>query len=102
MKKLRFKTEQEFIKEHGENWRGKIGWNVDSMMDYLCGTEVPENVAEKLIKNEWCYTPCWRVRLSDTVPLEESIISSDIEEIDLASIFKEDPLTGFAPVKTTL
>ncbi len=34
----RFKTEDEFIKEYGEDWRLKVGFNFTGKMDYLCGT----------------------------------------------------------------
>lgn len=35
--KCRFKTEEEFIKEFGKNWRKFIGWNARGAMDYLLG-----------------------------------------------------------------
>jgi hypothetical protein len=37
----RFKTEQEFIDEFGDNWKGKLGWLTGSKnMDYLYGKAV--------------------------------------------------------------
>lgn len=33
----RFKTEQEFIKEFGEDWRKIVGWTTPNNMDYLFG-----------------------------------------------------------------
>lgn len=35
----RFKTEDEFIKEYGEQWRDNIDYGWDSGMDYLFGKE---------------------------------------------------------------
>ena len=36
--KYRFKTEEEFVKEHGLAWRYVVGFNPYGDMDYLCGT----------------------------------------------------------------
>ena len=38
--KYRIKTEEEFIKEFGENWKHKVGWNYLSGMGYLLGINI--------------------------------------------------------------
>jgi hypothetical protein len=43
---MRFKTEQEFIKEFGEHWKRTVDWNFDGKMDYLFGTELPKQDEE--------------------------------------------------------
>lgn len=42
MNKYRFKTEEEFIKEFGENWKNDISkcWNNEGSMDYLFGKNI--------------------------------------------------------------
>ena len=44
MKKYRFKTEEEFIKEFGDNWRCSIDIFWITEMDYLIGTEYPHDI----------------------------------------------------------
>jgi len=50
MNKYRFKTEKEFIKEYGDNWRREnpIFWNTE--MDYLLGTPFKITVIEGKIE----------------------------------------------------
>jgi len=40
MIKHRFKTEQEFIEEFGEDWKCRVNWNNKTGMDYLLGTQI--------------------------------------------------------------
>jgi hypothetical protein len=54
---LRFKTEQEFIDEYGDNWRMDVNWNLYGDMDYLFGLPLPksfkyENFDEKSYDTE--------------------------------------------------
>lgn len=104
MKKLRFKTKQEFINEYGEDWRSRIYWNHNGEMDYLCGTEVPKEISDLLIKEKKARLPVagWVVKLSDTVVSEENAFFDNVDDVNLADIFKEDPLSSFAPIKETL
>ena len=44
--KYRFKTENEFKNEYGENWRSRrttfnLFWNIRGEMDYLFGLDIP-------------------------------------------------------------
>ena len=41
--KYRFKTEQEFINEFGWNWRYLVYLKFTTPMDYLLGTEIPND-----------------------------------------------------------
>jgi hypothetical protein len=43
--KYRFKTEEEFIKEYGNDWRSKVGFS--KKMDHILGTVLRMNVSEK-------------------------------------------------------
>lgn len=36
-KNYRIKTEEEFIREYGEDWCHIVGWNSEGKMDYLFG-----------------------------------------------------------------
>ena len=105
-KRLRFKTEKEFEKEHGKDWRRKIGWNSDGLMDYLCGTEVPSDAVARMqadiaydctIKGpKWN----WRVSLSDTLPLEEpTMLVEDPKTIIIKPDYSGDPDFLLAPIK---
>ncbi len=53
--KYRFKTEEEFIKEYGENWRDYTDWNSHGEMDYLFGKKLdqdfPENSYDMVIED---------------------------------------------------
>ena len=43
--KYRFKTEKEFEREFGKNWRNICYWNKGKEMDYLFNTDIsPEDV----------------------------------------------------------
>jgi hypothetical protein len=48
----RFKTEQEFIKQFGTDWRRRVNFNWDGEMDYLCGKVFP-------FMNNWGAYDCW-------------------------------------------
>lgn len=37
----RFKTEEEFTRDFGENWRYQINWHTGGRMDYLIGKPYP-------------------------------------------------------------
>ena len=103
MERRRIKTEQEFIKEYGKDWRNCVGWNWEGRMDYLCGKELSENEVERILKHKSLCKDYWTIEITDTVTLEDPIPSSFVEsEIDIRFLFKEDPLTGFAPIKQTL
>jgi hypothetical protein len=47
---LRFKTEEEFINEYGEQWRNSVDWKIPEM-NYLFGIKVPDKFAQSLINN---------------------------------------------------
>ncbi len=49
--KYRFKTEEEFIKEYGENWRWKVGFTTSGSMDFLCGTIYEKSISEETFMN---------------------------------------------------
>ena len=53
MTKYRFKTEQEFISEFGEDWRNGncCGLNFSITMDYLLGTEIDDSIIEEKIND---------------------------------------------------
>lgn len=49
----RFKTEQEFIEEFGQDWRRKLDWTtllIDWSMDYLLGEILEPGIAEAFHK----------------------------------------------------
>lgn len=60
----RIKTEKEFIKEYGNNWRNLVKSNFPEKMDYLLG--------KKLIK---CYI---YYRGKDIIDIDNWIISKDM------------------------
>lgn len=39
---MRIKTEKEFLKEFGEDWRTVVDWNYGGGMDHLFGVELSE------------------------------------------------------------
>jgi len=104
-KRLRFKTVEEFEKEHGKNWRNRIRWCTEGKMDYLCGTEVPSDAVARMqadslgatIKgSEWN----WRVFLSDTVPLEgPSVLAEDSKAVIIKPDYSGDPDFLLASIK---
>ena len=105
-KRLRFKTQEEFEKEHGRVWRNIIGWSTECLMDYLCGTEVPSDAVARMQDNpmrtctiegpKWN----WRVSLSDTVPLEEpTMLVEDPKTIIIKPDYSGDPDFLLAPIK---
>ena len=59
--KYRFKTEEEFVKEHGLAWRYTVGFAVDGRMDYLCGTVLEYDFLddELLIRIPQLYSQGW-------------------------------------------
>jgi len=65
--KYRFKTEQEFIKEYGINWKrsNPIFWNDN--MDYLLGTDFNYNFNgdDRVdIPDKNCTSNCWTISIS--------------------------------------
>ena len=57
MKRYRIKTEEEFIKEFGKDWRAEIYWNTDGDMDYLCGKPISLAQYKTLLKNKTLLLP---------------------------------------------
>jgi hypothetical protein len=105
-KRLRFKTVEEFEKEHGKEWRGKIRWNTGRAMDHLCGTEVPPGVVANMQDDNHGRSEIksggerWIVKLSNTVPLEEpSVLAEDSKAVIIKPDYSGDPDFLLAPIK---
>jgi hypothetical protein len=102
-KRLRFKTVEEFEKEHGKEWRGKIKWNSNGFMDHLCGTEVPPDESLKILKAKdggLTLIRGWLVSFSDTVPLEEpSVLAEDSKAVIIKPDYSGDPDFLLASIK---
>ena len=72
----RFKTEKEFIKEYGSDWRYSVDFNWEGLMDYLCGTvlevDYPDNINKVDIPSHILECHYWsisREMLTKNVPL---------------------------------
>ena len=105
-KRRRFKTLEEFEKEHGKEWRGKIRWHPAGLMDYLCGTEVPSDAVARMQDDNHGRSEIksggerWIVKLSDTVPLEEpTMLVEDPKTIIIKPDYSGDPDFLLAPIK---
>jgi len=52
MDNYRIKTENEFIRYFGDNWRSDVPrqWNSAGRMDFLFGLSVPQNISASIFK----------------------------------------------------
>jgi hypothetical protein len=50
MKRWRFKTEKEYKKEYGPNWRGVVRYQWPEPMDDLLGVEIPKERIDEFFK----------------------------------------------------
>ena len=75
----RFKTEKEFTKEYGYNWRASVGFNDEGEMDYLIGTDFP---FEELPTDSWIELDYWSIgieMLTDNEPIVPNYKSRKID-----------------------
>ena len=61
MKRWRFKTEKEYKKEYGPNWRYAVRYLWSEPMDYLLGIEIPKERIDEFFKEHLVFYDQWSV-----------------------------------------
>lgn len=80
---LRFKTEQEFLEEFGQDWRGDVRYQWVEAMDYLLGKQIDPDKLLSTGRPDLQYYDNFSVS-SDMVtsnPLANQLTGNDLSEV---------------------
>lgn len=84
---MRIKTEKEFLKEFGEDWRAVVDWNYRGKMDHLFGVELSEQdtkfFEESIGEDPHLCSPSlvWRINRKMLVESVNRFLSDDEPQI---------------------